>query len=44
MGDRDLIRIIIQCTALGIVVVALGCVVLSWLKSPGAEWFWTFWG
>lgn len=44
MDDRDLIRTVIQCAALGIVVVAIGCFVLNWLKSPCADWFWTFWG
>lgn len=42
MDDRDLIRTIIQCTALGIVLVALSCLCLNWLRE--SAWFWTFWG
>lgn len=43
-SNRDMVRTVIQSIALGIVVVALGCLALRWLQSPGADWFWTFWG
>lgn len=44
MSKRELTRTIIQCVALGIVLVALGCLALDWLRSDAAAWFWAFWG
>lgn len=44
MTKRELTRTIIQCVALGVVLTALGCLVLDWLRSDASAWFWTFWG